>query len=178
VVGGEGLTNHMALLVWLDGEAWVADPGLGEGFLDPLPLRPGAYPIGPFTYSLRMEPGGTWWMGQHQWGSVRGFRMAVASSSLCDFEPHHHRLAHDPDSPFVRTLVAQQPREDRIVTLRARTLTEYGPTVDSRHVVSDMDEFASVLAGVFGLHMGGSRLERCWMLAVAQHESFAERVAG
>src|SRR3712207_4519104 len=39
VVGGEGPTNHMALLVHLDGERWLADAGLGEGFVDPLPFR-------------------------------------------------------------------------------------------------------------------------------------------
>ena len=42
VVGGEGPTNHMALLVHLDGERWLADAGLGEGFVEPLPFREGA----------------------------------------------------------------------------------------------------------------------------------------
>ena len=56
VVGGEGPTNHMVLLVLLDGQTWIADAGLGEGFLDPLPLRAGSYTIGPFTYSLTREP--------------------------------------------------------------------------------------------------------------------------
>ena len=41
VVGGVGPTNHMVLVVDLGGEPWIADAGLGEGFLDPLPLRPG-----------------------------------------------------------------------------------------------------------------------------------------
>ena len=41
VVGGEGPTNHMALLVHLDGERWLADAGLGEGYLDPLPFARG-----------------------------------------------------------------------------------------------------------------------------------------
>ena len=54
VVGGEGPTNHMALLVRLDGERWIADAGLGEGFLEPLPLREGRYDRGPFT--LHAEP--------------------------------------------------------------------------------------------------------------------------
>ena len=178
VVGGEGPTNHMALLVQLDDGAWVADAGLGEGFLDPLPLREGAHPIGPFTYTLTREPSGTWWMGQHEWGSISGVRMAVEPSPVAAFAPHHQRLAHDPDSPFVRTLVVQQPRPDRIVTLRARTLSEVGPTVDRRHVVADVEEFAAVLADVFGITLGGSRLERCWRQAVAQHESFAARVVG
>ena len=42
VVGGEGPTNHMVLLVHLDGAVWIADAGLGEGFMEPLPLREGS----------------------------------------------------------------------------------------------------------------------------------------
>src|SRR4051812_3144038 len=61
VVGAPGPTNHMALLVSLDGSYWLADAGLGEGFLDPLPLRAGEHPVGPFTYTLSREPAGTWW---------------------------------------------------------------------------------------------------------------------
>ena len=75
VVGGEGPVNHMALLVHLDGERWLADAGLGEGYLDPLPFREDATTIGPFTYTLEREPGGSWWMGQHEWSSFGGFRM-------------------------------------------------------------------------------------------------------
>jgi N-hydroxyarylamine O-acetyltransferase len=174
VVGGEGPTNHMALLVWLDGSAWIADAGLGEGFLDPLPLRSGAYAIGPFTYTLEREPGGTWWMGQHEWGSVSGFRMAVEESVVGDFEPHHRRLATDPASSFVQTLVVQKPGFDRITTLRARTLSAVGPTVDSKRVVADVSEFSSVLSSL-GVCVSANRVGRLWRAACAQHEAFLAR---
>ena len=171
VVGGEGPTNHMALVVDVDGSPWLADAGLGEGFLEPLPLREGRFTLGPFTYSLTREPGGTWWMGQHEWSTVSGFRMAASTSAVADFAPHHARLARDPESSFVRTLVVQQPREDRIVTLRSRTLSEVGPGVDSKRVLS-REEFAAVLLDVFGISVGGPRLSRLWELAVRQHEAF------
>ncbi len=174
VVGGEGPTNHMALLVHLDGEAWLADAGLGEGFLDPLPLREGAHAVGPFTYTLTREPAGTWWMGQHEWGSVSGFRMAPEPSPLDAFQPHHRRLSTDPASSFVQTLVVQRPRPDRIVTLRARTLSEVGPAVDTRRVVAGPDEFATVLAGL-GVRLDAERRERLWDLACAQHDAFTAR---
>ncbi len=111
-------------------------------------------------------------MGQHEWGSVSGFRMTEAESVVADFEPHHRRLATDPESSFVRTLVVQQPREDRIVTLRSRTLSSVGPTVDDKHVVADRDEFAATLRDVFGITLRGERLARLWDLAVAQHDAF------
>src|SRR5262245_13754664 len=148
VVGGEGPTNHMALLVWLDGSPWLAVAGLGEGFLDPLPLREGAYSIGPFTYTLTSEPAGTWWMGQHEWGSVSGFRMSAETSSVADFELDHRRLATDPESSFVRTLVCQRPLEDRIVSLRSRTLSSSGPSVDEKRVL-DESSFVAALRDEF-----------------------------
>jgi N-hydroxyarylamine O-acetyltransferase len=176
VVGGEGPTNHMALVVHLDGERWLADAGLGEGFIEPLPFREGRFSIGPLSYSVEREPGGSWWIGQHEWGSFSGFRMVEEESPVSAFEVHHQRLATDPASSFVQTLVVQQPREDRIVTLRARTLSSIGPSVDDKRVVADAADFAMVLHDVFGITVGGSRLERLWTLAAAQHEAFLARV--
>ena len=171
VVGGEGPTNHMALLVHLDGERWLADAGLGEGFVEPLRFRQGTTEIGPFTYTLTREGRGSWWMGQHEWSSISGFRMTEKESTLADFDVHHHRLAHDPESSFVKTLVVQSARPERVVTLRARTLSAIGPGVDDKRVI-DRDEFGPVLLGEFGIALDGERLERLWGLAAAQHEAF------
>ena len=174
VVGGEGPVNHMALVVHLDGERWLADAGLGEGYLDPLPLRAGATTIGPFTYTLEREDGGAWWMGQHEWSSFSGFRMREAASPVAAFDPHHRRLATDPESSFVKTLVVQQPAVDRITTLRARTLTVVGPSSDTKFVV-DRPDFPDILRERFGITVGGERLERLWRKAVEQHEGFLAR---
>ena len=114
VVGGVGPTNHMVLVVDLGGEPWIADAGLGEGFLDPLPLVPGPHDFGPFRWTVELEPCGTWWVASHDWCSFPGFRMDEEASPVSAFEPHHRRLATDPESPFVKTLVVQRPREDRI----------------------------------------------------------------
>ena len=175
VVGGEGLPNHMALLVHLEGERWLADAGLGEGFLDPLPFREGEHRIGPFTYTLAREDQRSWWLGQHEWGSVNGFRMTEEASPVSVFEVHHRRLATDPESSFVRTLVAQRPLADRIVTLRSRTLSAIGPEVDDKRVVADRDDLAATLRDVFGITLTGERLDRVWALAAAQHEAFLTR---
>jgi N-hydroxyarylamine O-acetyltransferase len=175
VVGGEGPTNHMALLVHLDGERWLADAGLGEGFVEPLPFREGRFELGPLAWTIAREPGGSWWIGQHEWGSFDGFRMTEEESPASAFEVHHRRLATDPSSSFVQKLVVQQPREDRIVTLRARTLSSVGPSIDDKRVVADRDELAAVLREVFQITLGGERLERVWMQVAAQHEAFLAR---
>jgi N-hydroxyarylamine O-acetyltransferase len=85
------------------------------------------------------------------------------------FEPHHRRLATDPESSFVKTLVVQRPHPDRITTLRARTLSVVGPAHASKHVVADEAEFYAVLAGEFGVTRRDPRL---WPAACAQHDAF------
>ena len=82
------------------------------------------------------------------------------------------RLSTQPDSPFVQTLVVQRPYDDRIVTLRSRTLSADAPGVRDRRVVEDEDEFAAVLAGEFGLGLDTARNARLWERAVRQHEAF------
>ena len=177
VVGGEGPTNHMVLIVDLGGERWIADAGLGEGFVDPVPLREGVHRgRGPFSWTLAIEPAGTWWLGQHEWGSVSGFRMQPEPSPHAAFAPHHRRLSTDPGSSFVQTLVVQKPYDDRIVTLRSRTLSSKGPDVDDKRVL-EREEFAAVLRDVLGLTLDAGRLQRLWTLAAAQHEAFQARAA-
>ncbi len=174
VVDGEGPTNHMVLVV--DGE-WMADAGLGQGFLDPLPLREGRHAgPGPLAWTLEREPGGTWWLGQHEWGSVSGFRMQAEPSGHSAFAPHHRRLSTDPASSFVQTLVVQRPTDDRVVTLRSRTYSEQGPSVDLKRVL-DREEFEAVLREDFALTLDAGRIERLWTLASTQHEAFQARAA-
>jgi N-hydroxyarylamine O-acetyltransferase len=177
VVGGEGPTNHMVLIVDVGGERWIADAGLGEGFVDPVPLREGVHRgRGPFSWTLALEPAGTWWLGQHEWGSVSGFRMQPQPSPHAAFAPHHRRLSTDPASSFVQTLVVQKPYDDRIVTLRSRTLSRRGPLMDEKRVL-DRDEFGDVLRDEFGLVLHAGQLQRLWTLAAAQHEAFHARAA-
>ena len=99
VVGGEGPTNHMVLLVESDGERWIADAGLGEGFGAAAAARGHVRRAGPSRYTLTLEPDGTWWMGQHEWSSFSGFRMQADSCAVADFEPHHRRLAPRSGAP-------------------------------------------------------------------------------
>ena len=177
VVGGVGPTNHMVLVVDFGDERWIADAGLGEGFLDPVPLREGRHAgRGPFAWTLSLEPGGSWWLGQHEWGSVNGFRMRPDPCLRDAFAPHHRRLSTDRTSSFVQTLVLQKPYDDRIVTLRSRTLSRRGPGIDEK-LVLERDEFGDALRDVFGIALDAGRLQRLWTLAAAQHEAFQARAA-
>jgi N-hydroxyarylamine O-acetyltransferase len=170
----DGPTNHLALVVHdAGGAAWLAEAGYGEGWTEPLPLRPGRHMQGPLDWTLEPEPGGGWWVGQHGWGSTPGIAIGAGGVGLDAFAPHHERLSRAPDSPFVQTLVVQRPHRDRIETLRARTLSVVGPAHAEARTLADVADLAAALRGRFGIDpaaLGPARMDRLWTRACAQHE--------
>jgi N-hydroxyarylamine O-acetyltransferase len=173
-------TNHLALVVHTsDGEELIAEGGFGEGPVEPLHLREGSQASGEFEIAFEREDNG-WWFAQHQYSTTPGFRFGDDTVALDIFAPEHLRLSTSPDSGFVRTLTVQQPYEDRVVSLRARTLREEGPGAgDEDEVLDDADSWASALQERFGIDpdvLGAERLARLWEKVDAQHEAYlAER---
>jgi N-hydroxyarylamine O-acetyltransferase len=171
-------TNHMALVVHTPDEGpFIAEAGLGEGPLDPLPLAEGPVTAGEFELRIERVQRG-WWVTQHPFGSFDGFWFSDAPATLADFEPHHVRLSTSLDSSFVRTLVVQRPFDDRIVTLRARTLSIDGPHGRERWVLNNPRAFAAALRDRFGIDpdaLGPERLGRLWAKAEEQHEAHQDQ---
>ena len=128
-------------------------PGGGEGPIEPLPLAVGRHAAGAFEFAVERDGEG-WWVAQHEYGTSPGFRFGDRPASLADFAPHHERLSTSADSGFVQTLLVQQPRADRIVTLRGRTRFVDGPGRREREVLADADGFETMLAGEFGIDVG------------------------
>jgi N-hydroxyarylamine O-acetyltransferase len=165
--------NHLALSVHLDGQVLLADAGLGEGQIDATPLAAGTYG-GPLTMTVEPEDGGGWFLVHHPWGAFEGVRVAAPVVELDAFQPHHRRLATDPGSKFVNTLIVQRPYRDRIETLRSRTLTVRGPEVDERRVLADADDLAETLDDRFGIDpsaLGEAAIAQLWERADEQHEA-------
>src|SRR5918996_3468326 len=91
VAPGAEWANHLTLTVHgLNSDdcpsgVWLVDVGLGDALHDPLPLHPGSYRQGPFSYRLRRsdrEPGG-WRFDHDPAGSFAGmdFRLQPATVS-------------------------------------------------------------------------------------------------
>ena len=165
-------TNHMALVAHVPGgRVFIAEAGLGEGPLDPLPLAAGTVSSGSFEYTIERHDGG-WWVAPHPSVWLPGFWFSDAVATLSDFEPHHLRLSNSPDSSFVKTLVVQRPFDDHIRSLCARTLFHDGPAIRERRVLDDMSAFVHTLEADFGIDpsaLGSQRLGRLWRQAVDQH---------
>jgi N-hydroxyarylamine O-acetyltransferase len=168
-------TNHLALVVRLeDGNDMIAEGGFGEGPVEPLVLREGTQESGAFEVGFERDENG-WWFAQHNHSTTPGFRFGDDAVALDIFAPEHLRLSTSPESGFVRTLTVQQPYDDRIVSLRARTLREEGPGAsEEQTVLDDADSWASALYERFGIDpdvLGPERLERLWQKVDAQHQA-------
>lgn len=172
------LTDHLALVVrTADGEQMIAEGGFGEGPVEPLFLREGPQASGAFEIALERDGDG-WWFEQHEFSTTPGFRFGDQAVGLDAFAPHHVRMSTSPESGFVRTFTVQQPYDDRIVSLRARTLREQGPGADDDvEILADADALGDALRARFGIDpdaLGPERLDRLWARAEVQHRVHLE----
>ncbi|GAA1759507.1 arylamine N-acetyltransferase family protein [Streptomonospora arabica] len=164
--------NHVALLVRTREGDWLADAGIADGFVDPLPLREGRHVQGPVTYRLKRVDADTWRWHHHPRGSVASYDLRTAEREPADFA---RRAAVRPaESGLERLLLAFRLRGERELTLRARTVTEStrDGTRLQRRVLGDRDAFRAALAGDFGVplsDLGPDGVEALWRRSGEQH---------
>ncbi|MHA6624118.1 arylamine N-acetyltransferase family protein [Pseudonocardia sichuanensis] len=164
--------NHVALLVTAGGEPWLADTGIGDAFLEPLPLRGGTHRQGSLHYRLERLDTTTWRVHHHPAGSVASYDLRTRPRALAEFAGRCHELATAPASPYVRVLVAQHHRDGRELALRSRVVAAAG----SERTIASLEEFAEVLA-TFRIpvaDLGADGVETLWERAGTQHAAWLE----
>ena len=181
-VGATG--NHLALTVHglpagdcPDG-VWLVDAGLGDGPYEPLPLRPGEYRQGPFTYRLsRSEVVADGWRYDHDpFGSLVGFDFGMAPAGPADFARMHERLSSSPESGFVRVFTAFRRDANGYDQLRGCVLSRVeggGNRWDTE--LTTADRWYGTLAEVFGLTLDDvdpAEREKLWRRVQAGHEAW------
>ncbi len=167
--------NHLVLIVTAGGERWLCDAGYGEAWLDPLRLAEGTQHQPPFHWTLSHEGDDGWWLQDHEWTSNEGFRILPGTVTLDAFADAHTRLSTDPDSSFVQNIVIQQPRADRILTVRGRTFSDVGPHGKNTRVLADAHDFRRTLHDTFGITLTDDEVSRLWSSACLQHDRWVQR---
>jgi N-hydroxyarylamine O-acetyltransferase len=164
--------NHMPLLVDIEQERWIADVGLVDGFLLPVPLRAGTHRQGAFDYEVLRMDDDTWQVRHHPDGAFTSFDLRTTPLNTADFEQACARQASSPDSMFVQTVLAGRAAADHTVVLRARTLAHTGPDIRRRHTIASADEFADVLSTEFHVPVADIDVDALWDKASHQHEAW------
>ena len=178
------LGNHLVLIVHdLPTSAnpegrWLADAGLGDGLHEPLPLVPGEYRQGPFTFRLTAVADGGWHLDHDQHGSFGGVAITADPVAMTRFEDRHHFLSTSPESSFARTPTVQRRREDGVDMLRGLVLTSIGPDGVTKSVVDEREDWFALL-GTLGLQLRvpDSARERLWAKVTTAHAAWTEHAA-
>jgi N-hydroxyarylamine O-acetyltransferase len=184
--GADG--NHLAIIVHGLPSAesptgkWLVDVGLGDGLYEPVPLRSGTFQQGPFEYRLRpsgVVPGG-WRLDHDARGTFVGFDLATEPAVPADFTRMSTHLSCSPDSPFVRTPLAERRDATGVDLLVGCLLTRVDRAGRQETVVDRPDDWYHLLATRFGLTFSefdtATRLE-LWRRVRHQHETYRAKLA-
>lgn len=175
--------NHLALTVTdLPSDTnpaggWFIDAGLGDGPHEPMPLRVGTYTQGPHTYGLGPSElaAGAWRFAADSSMSLHGMDFLPGEATVADLQAQHERLQSDPDSSFVKTLVAFRRDAGGVDFLRGRVLKSQGRGTDSTTELATRADWYACLADVFSLRLSDvdePRKLELWEKVTAAHEKW------
>jgi N-hydroxyarylamine O-acetyltransferase len=146
--------SHMLLSVAVDGEQWLADVGFGgDGLLYPVRLNhEGEVRQGEWSYRVCVEGEVHVLQSLHAEGWFDLYAFTQEPQYAVDYVVSNHFTSTYPNSPFVRSLVAQRNSPEARWILRDRELTEERPDQKTMATIADDEALLATLADVFTLH--------------------------
>lgn len=177
---GDVDASHMVLTVSGLAEdpdrLWMADAGLGEALVHPLPLEEGSAYQEPFQLRLRpSEKVDGWRLDHDQRANLIGMDFESAAVGLDAFAAQHANLSTNPDSAFRRLASAFRRKPSSVVVLRSVGLSEtFADRIDTTVIENPTDYFA-VLADVFLVplpHLTQPDRDQLWRRVWTQYEDF------
>lgn len=166
--GDAVIGNHLVLLVDLD-EAFLADAGFGNGLIEPVPARAGAFAAGPFKGSI-IALGGGWMRASFDDGEAAAsydFNPAIDGEAL--LEDRCRFLQTNEASPFVLNAVVQRWRADAHYAMRGRVLTHIGRSGRDRTLIASAEDYVETLRRVFALDLPAAA--SLWPKISARHDA-------
>lgn len=152
--------THMALRVHVDGEAWLADVGFGNGILEPLPFAAdGPVTQEGWTFALAATGSHSWRLRERQ-GEDWMTRYAFDDQRVypADIVMANHFTSTFPRSPFVgqAVVVRRDGEVTRRLVGRRLSVTRPDGSTDERDLGDG--QLAEVLLEVFRLALGPEEL--------------------
>lgn len=172
--GDAAMGNHLVLRVDLDAPM-LADVGLGDGLIEPIPLVAGRHGVGGRDYALESLGDGEWRFRNHPGVIPTDFDL----EERCDealLSATCAQLQADPESLFRQNLICMQPDPlggTRILLGRVLLL----PGCEKR-ILEDASALKAVLRECFGIVE--AQIEALWERVAARHDALfaADGVAG
>ena len=152
-------------------EAWIADVGFGNAFLEPLPLRAGDYGQDNLTYRLEQDNTGRWWFTNQMHGGA-GYDFDLRPFELDEFAAPCQWLQTAPESGFVRVAVCHRHVPGGLLSLRALTLTTINGPQRRDQVIQSHAAYARTIQHVFDLNVSDFVLRVLWQRASEMHAAW------
>jgi N-hydroxyarylamine O-acetyltransferase len=176
-MGEAAVGNHLALVVKLD-RLYLADVGLGNGLIEPIPLVEGAVRQGFKRFALERVGGGWWRFHNHEGASPASFDFSLAVTDDTLLEARSRLAQTDPASPFVANAIVQRQFEDHSESLVGTIHTFMAAEGTRSFQIDSPQVYARILRENFGLEIrdvaalwarvsGARRADRCEMLEAA-----------
>jgi N-hydroxyarylamine O-acetyltransferase len=151
--------NHLVLIVELD-RLYVADVGLGNGLVEPVPLEEGPIRQG-FKQMALERLDARWWRFRNSDGMMPpsfDFSLEVDDPALLD--ERCQWLQRDAESPFLKNAVLLCSRGGRFESLVGPLHTTYSAAGADTRTIADAAAYAATLRDRFGLSLGEA--EQLW----------------
>jgi N-hydroxyarylamine O-acetyltransferase len=154
------------------GGRWVADVGSGEGFHRPLPLTPGSYRLGEFTYRVRPSDTGPdcWRIDYDERESCRGVDFADAPADLEEYAEKYGTHADGAWGVFYRYGWAKRHHGSGFDELIGLLHSSVGLGGRETTEIADQETYFTVLRDVFGMGL--------YQLTAVQRDELWDRVSG
>jgi N-hydroxyarylamine O-acetyltransferase len=171
--GDEMLGNHLVLAVQLD-QTYIADVGLGNGMIEPTPLREGKFSQGFREFELSRLKDGHWRFRNFPGAMPLDFDFAFVRSDESVLAACCEKLQKDPESMFRQNLLCMRLHPEGARFLLGRILFTFSGVEPTRRVLESPDELSDVLTRVFDLE--DFEIARLWPRVLARHEEILSAV--
>ncbi|MBT4159673.1 MAG: arylamine N-acetyltransferase [Gammaproteobacteria bacterium] len=171
--GDSAIGNHLVLITELD-QAYVVDVGFGDGFIEPVPLKPHKFSQRGFDYELENCGDGYWRMHNHANGGAPSFDFTLTPADEELLSTQCKSLQTSEDSPFMLALICQRFVEHGYeiqLGRMAKTVTTAGVRTE---LLDSADDLVTRLRDVFQLDI--PEVADLWPRIVERHETIFEAV--
>jgi N-hydroxyarylamine O-acetyltransferase len=167
-LGDDMQGNHLVLWAQLK-KTYIADVGLGDGLLEPIPVVAGEYRQGHFVYSLEQIDNGWWRFRNHPQGGAPSFDFQLKPASTMQLVDKCKWLQSAPESMFVQNALCLRLIGDRYAVLRGRSFKYMGgDEPDGKMIIDNAAEYRDALHSVFGLRF--ENVDELWARVCRRHE--------
>jgi len=150
-LGDIAMGNHLTLRVDLDDRPYLAEVGVADAIIEPVPLAVGPISQRGFDFSIMPADGGWLRFNNHVRGIAKSFDFRPDHSDEAAMAATHGWLMQDPGSPFTNAPAVLRHTTDGYVALQNDCLRRVTANSLSEQRITSADHLADTFETVFDL---------------------------